>query len=46
MQIKKVKEVLTGQCDIIGVTLDEVESMICDICVDWLIFNIWCFLKF
>ncbi len=37
MQIKVLKDVLNGQCDIIGFTLEEVENMICDICVDWLI---------
>ncbi len=34
MQIKVLKDVLNGQCDIIGFTLEEVENMICDICVD------------
>ena len=33
MQIKELKEVLNGQCDIIGFSVEEVESMICDICV-------------
>ncbi len=37
MQIKELKEVLNGQCEIIGFTLEEVQSMMCDICVDWLI---------
>ncbi len=37
MQIKELKDILTGQCEIIGFTLDEVENMMCDICVDWLI---------
>ncbi len=34
MQIKQLKYVLNGQCDIIGFTLEEVENMMCDICVD------------
>ncbi len=34
MQIKELKDILTGQCEIIGFTLDEVENMMCDICVD------------
>ncbi len=35
MQIKELKEVLNGQCEIIGFTLiEEVESMMCGICVD------------
>ncbi len=37
MQIKQLKEVLNGQCEIIGFTLEEAKSMMCDICVDWLI---------
>ncbi len=37
MQIKELKYVLNDQCDIIGFTLKEVENMMCDICVDWLI---------
>ncbi len=37
MQIKELKEVLNGQCEIIGFILEEVERMMCDICVDWLI---------
>ncbi len=37
MQIKELKDVLNGQCEIIGFTLEEVENMMCDICVDWLI---------
>ncbi len=28
---------LPGQCEIIDFTLEEVESMMCDMCVDWLI---------
>ncbi len=34
MQIKELKDVLKGQCEIIGFTLEEVENMMCDICVD------------
>ncbi len=34
MQIKELKDVLNGQCDIIGFTLEAVENMMCDICVD------------
>ncbi len=34
MQIKELKEVLNCQCEIIGFTLEEVENMMCDICVD------------
>ncbi len=34
IQIKKLKDILNGQCDIIGFTLEEVENMMCDICVD------------
>ncbi len=34
MQIEELKDVLNGQCDIIGFTLEEVENMMCDICVD------------
>ncbi len=34
MQIQELKDVLNGQCDIIGFTLEEVENMMCDICVD------------
>ncbi len=37
MQIKEPKDVLNDECDIIGFTLDEVENMMCDICLDWLI---------
>ncbi len=37
MQIKELKDVLNGQCEIIGFTLEEVDNMMCDICVDWLI---------
>ncbi len=33
MQIKQLKDVLNGQCEIIGFTLEEVENMICDIFV-------------
>ncbi len=32
MQIKELKDVLNGQCDIIGFTLEAVENMMCDIC--------------
>ncbi len=39
MQIKELKDVLNGQCDVIGFTLEEVENMMCDICVDWLILS-------
>ncbi len=51
MQIKELKYVLNGQCEIIGFTLEEVDSMMCDICVDILIltygvFNLWCFFHF
>ncbi len=34
MQIKELKDVLKGQCEIIGFTLEEVENMTCDNCVD------------
>ncbi len=34
MQIKELKDVFNGQCEIIGFTLEEVENMMCDICVD------------
>ncbi len=34
MQIKELKDVLNGQCEIIGFTLEEVENRMCDICVD------------
>ncbi len=34
IQIKELKDVLKGQCEIIGFTLEEVENMMCDICVD------------
>ncbi len=34
MQIEELKDVLNGQCEIIGFTLEEVENMMCDICVD------------
>ncbi len=34
MQLKELKEVLNGQCEIIGFTLEEMESMMCDNCVD------------
>ncbi len=34
MQTKDLKDVLNGQCDNIGFTLEEVENMMCDICVD------------
>ncbi len=37
MQIKELKDVLNGQCEIICFTLEGVENMMCDICVDWLI---------
>ncbi len=37
MQIKELKEVLNSQRVIICFTLEEVESMMCDIYVDWLI---------
>ncbi len=37
MQIKELKDVLNGQCEIISFPLEEVENMVCDICVDWLI---------
>ncbi len=34
MQIKELKDVLNGQCEIIGFILEEVKNMMCDICVD------------
>ncbi len=34
MQIKELKDVLNRHCGIIGFTLEEVESMMYDICVD------------
>ncbi len=34
MQIKELKEVLNGQCEIIGFTLEDMESMVCAICVE------------
>ncbi len=34
MEIKELKDVLNGQCDKIGFTLKEVESMMFDACVD------------
>ncbi len=34
IQIKELKEVLIGQSDIIGFSLEKVESMMCDIFVD------------
>ncbi len=37
MQIKELKDILNGQCEIIGFTIEEVENMMCDIYVDWLI---------
>ncbi len=33
MQIKELNDVLNGQCRIIGFTFEEVENMMCDICV-------------
>ncbi len=33
IQINELKEVLNGQCDIIGFSMKEVESMVCDIFV-------------
>ncbi len=39
MQIKELKEVLNGQCEIIGFTLEDVESVIYDMCVNWFILN-------
>ncbi len=36
MQIKELKDVLNGQCEIIGFTLEDVENIMCDICeIDW-----------
>ncbi len=48
MQIKELKEVFNCQHEIIGITLEEVDSMMCDICVilTYGAFNLWCFLKF
>ncbi len=37
MQIKELKDILNGQCEIIGFTLEEVKNMMCDICIDCLI---------
>ncbi len=36
MQIKELKEVLNGQSDIIGFSVEEARSMMCDICIEWL----------
>ncbi len=46
MQIKELKEVLNCQCEIIGFTLEEVESMMCDMCVDKLILTYGAFWNF
>ncbi len=46
MQIKELKEVLNGQCEIIGFTLEDVESMIYDMCVNWFILNYGAFWNF
>ncbi len=32
--IKELTYILNGQCENIGFTLEEVENMMCDICVD------------
>ncbi len=37
MQIKELKNVLNGQCEFIGFTLEEVENIMCNICGDLLI---------
>ncbi len=33
-KLKELKDVLNGQCDIIGFTLEAVQNMMCDICLD------------
>ncbi len=43
MQIKEQKEVLNIQFDISGFSVEEVESMICDIWVDWLFLTYFMF---
>ncbi len=34
MQIKELNDILNGQYEIIGFTLEEVENTMCDVCVD------------
>ncbi len=44
MQIKKLKEDLNGQCEIIGFTLEDVVNIMFDIWVGLFNFNLCCFL--